>query len=130
MVGKLVLNPRYLVFIVYEPKYTGVLQTPRLVSSGRVLSIPLNKVIHVTIESEVRAKRSRPNWKNKDDFEKKSSGERPINSHPGFLDDPEKYFKLALTVETDRGVEVAAFEVQYPQAWEQALKDQISQSAS
>ncbi len=124
------LNPRYLIFHIYEPRYAGVLQTARLNSTGRVLSIPLNRVMDVAIESGVRAKASRPNWKNKDDYEKKSSGERAINSHPGFLDDPENYSKLMLTIETENGVEIATFEVQNPQAWEQSLKSHVAKSTS
>ena len=130
MVGKLILNPRYVIFHIYEPRYTGVLQTARLNSTGRVVSIPLSSVIDVTIESGVRARRSRPNWKNKDDFEKKSSGERSINSHPGFLDDAEDYSKLMLTIETESGVEIATFEVQNPQAWEQSLKSHVAKGTS
>lgn len=129
MVGKLILNTRYLIFHIYEPRYTGVLQTARLNSTGRVASIALSSIIDVTIESGVRARRSRPNWKNKDDFEKKSSGERSINSHPGFLDDAENYSKLMLTIETDNGVEIATFEVQNPQAWEQSLKNHVAKGA-
>jgi hypothetical protein len=130
MVGKLMLNPRYLIFHIYEPRYSGVLQTARLNSTGRVLSIALDTIMDVTIESGVRARRSRPNWKNKEDFERKSSGERAINSHPGFLDDPENYSRLTLTIETGNGVEIAAFEVQNPQAWEQKLKSNLAKSTS
>jgi len=125
MVGKLILNTRYLVFMIHEPKYAGILETPRLTSSGRVLSIRLSSIVDVMVESGVRAKSSRPNWKNRADFEKKSSGEREINRHPGFLDDSESYSKLMLTIETERGVEIASFEVQHPQAWEQSIKEQM-----
>ena len=125
MVGKLILNSRYLIFHIYEPRYTGVLQSARLNSTGRVLSLGLGAIIDVTVESGARARRSRPNWKNKDDFEKKSSGERSINSHPGFLDDAENYSRLMLTTETENGVEIATFEVQNPQAWEQSLKNHV-----
>jgi len=130
MVGKLLLNSRYLIFHIYEPRYTGILQTARLHSTGRVLSIPLSSVMDVSIESGVRAKRSRPNWKNKDDFEKKSSGERPINSHPGFLDDVENYSKLMLTIETEGEVQIASFEVQNPQGWERSIKSHISKGTN
>jgi hypothetical protein len=130
MVGKLILNSRYLIFHIYEPRYTGVLQNGRLVSTGRVLSIPLSGILDVSVESGVRARRSRPNWKNKDDFEKKSSGERGINVHPGFLDDSEGYSRLMLTVETGSGVEIASFEVQNPQALEQSLRNHIAKSTS
>jgi hypothetical protein len=130
MVGKLILNSRYLIFHIYEPRYVGVLQNPRLTSSGRVLSIPLTAILDVTVESGVRARRSRPNWKSKDDFEKKSSGERAINTHPGFLDDPENYSRVMLTTETESGVEIASFEVQNPQALEQSIKSNIAKSTS
>ncbi len=129
MVGRLVLNPKYLVFIIYEPRYAGLLQSPRLASAGRVLSIALDKVINVNVESGVRARKSRPNWRNKGEWERMSSGERAFNSHPGILDDAERYSRLSLTVETSHGVEISAFEVQYPQAWEQALKDQIPKAS-
>jgi hypothetical protein len=130
MVGKLILNSRYLIFHIYEPRYVGVLQNGRLTATGRVLSIPLTTILDVTVESGVRARRSRPNWKNKDDFEKKSSGERAINTHPGFLDDSENYYRLMLTTETESGVEIATFEVQNPQAFEQSLKNHIAKSTS
>jgi hypothetical protein len=128
MVGKLLLNSRYLIFHIYEPRYSGILETPHLQSTGRVLSIALNKIMDVTVESGVRAKRSRPNWKNRDDFGKKSSGERAINTHPGFLDDAENYSKLMLTVETENAVEIATFEVHNPQMWEQSIKSHIAKS--
>ncbi len=51
MVGKLILNSRYLIFHIYEPRYTGVLQTARLNSTGRVLSLGLNTIMDVTVES-------------------------------------------------------------------------------
>jgi hypothetical protein len=130
MVGKLMLNSRYLMFHIYEPRYTGVLQAARLISSGRVLSIPLGSIVDIAVESGVRARSSRPNWKNKDDFEKKSSGERAMNSHPGFLDDSENYSTLMLTIENERGVEIARFEVQNPKAWEQSLRNSVPKSKS
>ena len=110
----------------------GLLETGRLNSTGRVLSIALDTIVDVTVESGSRAKRSRPNWKNKDDFEKKSSGERAINSHPGLLDESETYSTLMLTIETETegGVEIARFEVQNPRAWEQTLKGQLAKSLS
>jgi hypothetical protein len=130
MVGKLMLNSKYLIFQIYEPRYSGLLQTGSLSSTGRVLSIALDTVIDVAVESGVRARRSRPNWKSKDDFEKKSSGERAINTHPGFLDDPENYSRVMLTTETESGVEIASFEVQNPQALEQSIKSNIAKSTS
>jgi hypothetical protein len=122
MVGKLLLNSRYLIFHIYQPHYAGVLQNARLVSTGRVLSIPLSSIVDAGIESGVRAKSSRPNWKNKDDFEKKSSGDRMINRHPGFLEEPESFSRVMLTVETESGVEIASFEVQNPQGLLQSLR--------
>jgi len=126
------LNARYLIFHAYEPRYSGVLQAGRLNSTGQVLSIALDTIIEVKIETGVRARRSRPNWKNRDDYEKKCSGERAINSHPGFLDDTENYSTLMLTIETETegGVEIARFEVQNPRAWEQTLKGQLAKGTS
>lgn len=126
------INARYLIFQIYEPRYAGLLQTGRLSSSGQVMSIALDSIVDVTIESGVRARSSRPNWKNKDDFEKKSSGERAINSHPRFLDDSESYATLMLTIETETegGVEISRFEVQNPQAWQESLKSQLAKSTS
>lgn len=128
MVGKLILNSKYLIFQIYEPRYSGVLQTGRLAATGRVLSIPLQSIIETEVESGVRARRSRPNWKDKDDFEKKSSGERVINAHPGILDNRENFSRVVLTTETENGVEMAAFEVQNPYVLQQSLKKQISKS--
>lgn len=130
MVGKLVLNPRYLVFHIYEPRYMGLLQNGRLASTGRVMSIAIPTILDVAVETGVRAKKSRPNWKNKEDFTKKSSGERAINTHPGLLDASENYSRVLLTVETESGVEIASFEVQNPQALEQSLKTHIAKSTS
>ena len=130
MVGRLIVNSRYVIFHIYEPHYRGVLQNGTLVSTGRVLSIPLDKVVDVSVESGVRARSSRPNWKNKDDFERKASGERAINRHPGFLDDSENYSRIMLTVETENGVEIASFEVQNAQAWEQSLKTHVAKSTN
>ncbi len=130
MVGKLILNSRYLIFHIYEPRYVGVLQNGRLTSTGRVLSVSLATVLDVTVEWGGRARRSRPNCNNTDDFEKKSSGERGINTHPGFLDDSENYSRLLITTETENGVEIATFEVQNPQALEQSIKNHIAKSTS
>jgi len=127
LVGKLILNSRYLIFHIYEPRYSGLLETARLYSTGQVISLALNSIIDVSVESGVRAKRSRPNWKNKDDFARKSAGDRPINTHPGFLDEAEKYSKVMLTIETQNGVEIAAFEVQNALAWKQSL-DKVAKS--
>ena len=128
MVGKLILNARYLIFHAYEPRYAGVLQNASLRSTGRVISVGLDNIVDVRVESGVRSRRSRPNWKNKDDFERKSSGERSVNSPPGFLDDGESYSTLMLTIETENGGEIAAFEGQNPQAWEKSLKNQVAKS--
>ncbi len=35
-----------------------------------------------------------------------------------------------LTIETENGVEIATFEVQNPQAWEQSLKGHIAKSSN
>lgn len=129
MVGKLLLNSRYLIFHIYDPSYSGVLQTPRLVSTGRVLSIALGSIIDSAVESGVRAKSSRPNWKNRDDFVKKSNGDRMINRHPGLFDDTETYSRLVLTIETGDAVEIASFEVQDPHAWLGAVRSKGAKSA-
>jgi hypothetical protein len=125
MVGKLMLNSRYLVFHIYEPRYAGIFQSPRLVSTGKVLSIALSAIIDVSVESGMRSRKSRPNWKNMNDFQLKSSGERATNAHPGFLDNTETYSRLMVTVESELGVEIASFEVQNPQAWEQSLRNYV-----
>jgi hypothetical protein len=130
MVGKLILNSRYVIFHVHEPHYHGVLQNATLRSTGRVLSIPLSKVIDVSIEAGVRARNSRPNWKNKEDFARKASGERAINRRAGFLDDSERFSKLMLTIETENGAEIVGFEVQNPQAWEQSLKTHVAKGTT
>jgi hypothetical protein len=127
MVGKLILNSRFLVFHIYEPRYAGVLQNARLTSTGRVLSLALKSIIDVTVEKGMRSRKSRPNWKSKDDFEKKSLGERAINAHPSFLDDSEAFATVMITAETGNGVEIATFEVQNPHALEQSLKNHIEQ---
>lgn len=130
MVGKLMLNNRYLIFHIYEPRYSGLLETASLNSTGRVLSIALSSIMDINVEGGIRSKRSRPNWKNRGDFERKVSGDRPINSHPGFLDDSEHFSTLLLTIETDIGVEIARFEVQNPQAWEKSLRNQLTKVAT
>ena len=130
MVGKVVLNPRYLVFHIYEPRYSGLLQNARLTSTGRVLALALSSIIDVAVESGVRSRRSRPNWKSRDDFEKKGVGARAINARPGFLDESEAYETVMITAETEKGVEIASFEVHNPHAFEQTLKNQIAKSKS
>lgn len=128
MVGKLVLNPKYLIFHVHEPRYAGVLQNGRLASTGRIMALPMEAIIDVFVEGGVRSKKSRPNWKSKDDFAKKSAGQLPINEHPAFLDASERYSRLVVTVETENGVEVANFEVPDPQRWEQTIKTHLSRA--
>ena len=130
MVGKLILNSRYVIFHIYEPRYSGLLQNARLASTGKVMSLPLDKIVDVSVETGVRARSSRPNWKSRDDFERKMSGEKAINSHPGLLDGSEKYSKILLTVETENGIEIASFEVSNPQAWEQSLKTHFAKSTN
>jgi hypothetical protein len=53
-----------------------------------------------------------------------------IIGHPGFLDDSENYSELTPTVETENGAEIATFEVQNPQGWEQSLKNHVAKSTS
>jgi len=130
MVGKLILNSRFLVFHIYEPKYAGLLQNGRLTSTGRLLSIGLDTILDIAVESGVRSRGSRPNWKNKDDFEKKSNGLRAINAHPGFLDEHEAFSTLMITTETGNGVEIASFDIPNPHALEQSLRNQIAKSKS
>jgi len=130
MVGKLVLNQKYLVFHIHEPRYTGVLQSGRLASTGSIIALPLDRVIDVFVERGLRSKKSRPNWKSKDDFARKISGERTINEQPAFLDASEHYHRLVVTVETENGVEVANFEVPNPERWEQTLKGHLPKARS
>jgi hypothetical protein len=130
MVGKLVLNQRYLIFHIHVPQYAGVLQNGRLASTGKIIALPLERVIDVFVEGGVRSKKSRPNWKSKDDFARKTSGEKPINEQPAFLDSSERYHRLVVTVETENGVEVANFEVPNAERWEQSLRANLTKARS
>jgi len=126
MVGRLLLNSKYLAYHICDIHPGGLFQPARLTASGRVLAIPIEKIIDVSVERGIRSKRSRPNWRDKRDFERKSSGERLLNLPPGPLDSSENYQETMVTTETDNGVEVAIFEVENPTAWEQALKAQLA----
>lgn len=126
MVGKLALSSKYLTYHIYDIYAGGLLQAARLSSVGRVLALPLDRIVDVSVEKGVRSRKSRPNWKDKADFEKKVRGERPLNIPAGALEASERFSQLMITVETDNGVEVAVFEVENVQSWEQALRGQLS----
>lgn len=111
MVGRLFLTDKYIGFHSFKVHYSGVLERPRLVPTGRVLGLPMDKVVELSVEEGVRSKRSRPNWTIKKDFERKVSGERPLNAKPRPLDSAEKYRQVMITSETENGLEVALFEV-------------------
>ncbi|MDV3294105.1 MAG: hypothetical protein LYZ70_07525 [Nitrososphaerales archaeon] len=115
MVGKVFVTAKYLGFHAFEVRSSGILAKPRLVPTGKVLGISMDKVVDVTVEGGVRSKKSRPNWKDAKDFEKKSAGEKPINGRAKPLDSTEKYRQLMVTCETENGLEVALFEVADPQ---------------
>ena len=116
MVGKLFLTPRYLGFHSYEVKHRGLFGKGHLAPSGKVLTIPMDKVVDVSTETGERSKRSRPNWEDASDFEKKLNGEKPVNDSPSPIAGKEKYKQLMITCETESGLEVAMFEVTDPQA--------------
>lgn len=115
MVGKIFLTPKYLGFHAFEIRASGVLGKTQLIPTGKVLGISMDKVVDISIEGGVRSKRSRPNWRDTKDFERKANGERAINARPRPLDSSEKYRQLMVTCETDDGLEVAMFEVADPQ---------------
>lgn len=117
MAGKLMLTKKYLAFHQYEVEKAGLLEKPRLRQTTNIVSIPLERVVAVTVEHGVRATKSRPNWKNPDDFLHKANGDRQFNVKPGFLYPSERYAKLVVTVESDYGVEMACFEVEEPAKW-------------
>jgi hypothetical protein len=123
MVGKIFLTPKYLGFHAYEVRSSGLFRKAQLVPSGKVLGIAMDKVVEVSIEAGVRSKKSRPNWKDGEDFEKKASGEKPINARPKPLDGREKYRQMMVTCETDDGLEVAMFEVADPQLLVDKMKN-------
>ena len=116
MVGKLFLTPKYLGFHSYEVRSRGLFGRGHLAPSGKVITIAMDKVVDVSIESGVRSRKSRPNWEDAPDFERKASGEKAINDSPSPITGKEKYKQLMVTCETDNGLEVAMFEVADPQA--------------
>jgi hypothetical protein len=126
MVGRLTLNSKYLAFHIYDVYQGGVLQGSRLIPTGKVLAIPMGKIVDVSIERGVRSRRSRPNWRDKNDFQRKVAGERQLNIPPGVLEGSENYTQLMITMETENGVEIVIFEVENPQGWEQALRSQLT----
>lgn len=115
MVGKILLTQGYLAFHSYELRSGGLIGEPKLVPTGRVFGFELSKIIDVTVETNVRARRSRPNWKDRHDFEKKVDGEKSINARPRPLDASEKFKQLLVTYETENGLEVGMFELDDPE---------------
>lgn len=130
MVGRLLLNSKYLAFHICDISPGGFFQPPRLTATGRVLATPIEKILDVSLERGVRSKRTRPNWKDRNDFERKAGGERRLNLPPGPLDSSERYQHIMVTTETENGVEVAIFEVDNPTGWDQALRAQIAKTRS
>ena len=114
MVGKLFLTPKYIGFHAFDLRSTGLLAKSRLVPTGKVVGISMDKVVDVTLEEGVRSKKSRPNWRDAADFERKASGEKPFNAKPKALDAVERYGQVMITCETEHGLEVAMFEVADP----------------
>ncbi len=117
MIGRLLLTSRYLAYHICDIHPGGVFQQARLTASGRVLAIPIEKIIDVSVERGVRSKRTRPNWKDKKDFDRKATGDKQLNLPPGPLDSSERYQEIMVTTETERGIEVAIFEVENPSGW-------------
>ncbi|MDG6898695.1 MAG: hypothetical protein JRN24_03045 [Nitrososphaerota archaeon] len=115
MVGRIFLTPKYLGFRAYEVRVSGMLGKPQLVPTGKVLGIEMDKVVDLALEGGVRSRKSRPNWRDAKDFERKASGERRLNAKPRPLDGAEKYRQLIVTCETETGLEAAIFEVADPQ---------------
>lgn len=126
MVGRLLLNSKYLAFHICDIHPGGIFQSARLTATGRVLAIPVEKIMDVSVERGVRSKRSRPNWRDKRDFDRKAAGERRVNFPPGPLESSEHYQQIMITTETEGGLEVAIFEVDNPAGWEQALRAQLA----
>jgi hypothetical protein len=114
MVGKLFLTPKYIGFHAFEVRSTGLLGKARLIPTGKVVGISIDKVVDVTVEEGVRSKKSRPNWRDPNDFERKASGEKQFNSKPKPLDSNERFHQVMVTCETESGLEVAMFEVADP----------------
>jgi len=115
MVGKLFVTQKYLGFHAYEIRSSGMLEKAQLIPTGKVLGLAMDKIVDVAVEGGVRSRRSRPNWKDRKDFERKATGEKPINAKGRPLDANEKYRQLMVTCETEHGLEVALFEVVDPE---------------
>jgi hypothetical protein len=130
MVGKLMLTKKYIAFHQYEVEKVGLLERPRLKQTTNTVSIPLDRIISVSVEQGVRATKSRPNWKNPDDFMRKSSGERQINVKPRLLNSSERYSRLVLTVESEYGVEMAYFELDEPTKWASIIASRIKKGVT
>lgn len=114
MVGKLFLTPKYIGFHAFEARSTGLLGKPRLIPTGKVVGISMDKVVDVAVEEGIRSRKSRPNWREPNDFEKKVSGEKQFNAKPRPLDSVERFGQVMVTCETEHGLEVAMFEVADP----------------
>jgi len=123
MVGKLLVTPKYLAFHSYEIRSLGLFEKPRLVPTGRVLGLQVEKIVDVSVETHVRGKGSRPNWKDRNDFEKKAAGEKQLNARPRPLEASQRYKQLMITHETERGLEVAMFEVDDPEMIVEAIRN-------
>ncbi len=115
VVGKVFLTPKYLGFHTFEIRSSGMLGKTNMVPTGKVLGIAMDRIVSVAVEGGVRSKKSRPDWKDSKDFERKATGEKPINTPARPLDSSEKYRQLMVTCETEHGLEVALFEVADPQ---------------
>ena len=76
MVGKVFLTPKYLGFHSYEIRTLGLLGKPQLTPTGKVLGIEMDKIVDLAVESGVRSRKSRPNWKDPKYFQRKANGER------------------------------------------------------
>lgn len=122
MVGKLFLTSRYLGFHTYEVRSSGLFRKAQLAPTGKVLAIGMDKLVDVSIEQGTRSKKSRPNWRDADDFEAKSAGEKALNDGPGILGSTERFRQLMVTYESENGLEVAMFEVADPQAVADKIK--------
>lgn len=126
MAGKLMLVPKYLVFHVYDVRAVGILERAKLIHTGKTISIPLHKIVDATAERRLRSRWSRPNWKDKRDFDKKANGERGLNEPPRPLDTAETYEQVVITVEADSGVEIVAFEVEDAERWVSSITSQTA----
>ena len=115
LVGKLFLTPKYIGFHVFEARSSGFFGKSKLIPTGKVLGLSMDKLVDVSVETGVRSKKSRPNWRDSDDFERKATGEKPFNAKSKPLDASEKYSQVMVTCETEHGLEVAMFEVSDPQ---------------